>query len=601
MTKQTKKYSSTWDLDTIFSGGSSSVDFKRYMDEIEKDVKHFVPLTFSLESHSEVDFTLWKKVLDMWQDLLSRLEEADSFIYCLIAQNLRDMEAKKLSARLSRIESEFNTVLNKLDQLLSKMEAADWNKMLNDSSFKAVAFPLAEGRRRVKELLPVESENLAVDLAVDGYHAWENMYSNIVSRITIPYRENGSIQELSVGQAMNKLDHPDRAVRQQMFHLLNDAWEKEEDLLAPILNHICGFRLSLYRQRGWNSPLKEPLDQNRMSEETLSTMWDVIDQNKETLLQFVKRKANIIGVKKMAWYDVFVPIDQSESAMSYDEAVDTVLNKFHKFDLNLAIFAKKVFQQQWIEAEDRAGKRAGAFCTYFPDSGQSRIFSTFSGNSSIVSVLAHEIGHAYHQHVMRDLPQMIQNVGMCLSETASMFTERIILDATIDETTDKKQKILLLEEKIRQAVSCLLGKQARFLFETRFNEERKKGLVSVEQIKELTVQAQRDAFSDSLSEYHPWLWASRHHYYITEVPFYNFPYTFGYLFGLGLYKKSLEDGIGFSNQYVSLLQNTGNMSVEELAKKYLDVDLTRPEFWQGGIDLIKHDINQFLELTEQEV
>ncbi|AUJ61246.1 MULTISPECIES: M3 family oligoendopeptidase [Bacillus amyloliquefaciens group] len=598
MTNQLNKYSLTWDLDAFFLGGSLSEDFKIYMNHIKTDIKKFELLVSSSELKESRDLTIWRNILDIWQDLSCRLGEAEAYISCLIAQDMRDKEARNLKMNFSVIESAFNAALEKLDQLFLEMKKSDWEKMMNDDYFKQVSFPLKERREKIKELSSLDKENLIKELAIDGYHAWGDLYSNIISKITIPYTINGSSKLLSVGQAMNILDSSDRSIRQQIFHLLNDIWEREEDLIGSILNHLCGFRLNVYNQRGWSNPVKESLINNRISEETLLTMWDVINKNKKGLIQFLERKAKIIGVDKLAWYDVFAPLGKTKSQMSYEDAVDTIVKKLGEFDMDLSVFAEKVFQEKWIEAEDRPGKRSGAFCIYFSDSAQSRIFTTFSGSSSIVSVLAHEIGHAYHQYTMRDLPKLVQNCGLCLSETASMLTELIVTDSTICETVSKEQKILLLEEKIRQAVSCLLGIQARFLFETRLNNERKKGIVSAKRLKELTVQAQQDAFSDCLSEYHPWLWASRLHYYITEVPFYNYPYTFGYLFSIGIYKRYSENKINFSNQFIELLKSTGSMTAEELALKYLGVDLTGPEFWQDAIELIKDDINNFLELTE---
>ncbi|SFS45321.1 M3 family oligoendopeptidase [Marininema halotolerans] len=597
MNNQIQDYSLKWDLDVLFAGGSSSSEFQNYIESLERDIKKFDDLINTIGQHSLKELSIWKDILDRWQDLLCRLGEAESFISCLTAQNMRDMGAQGLIGRLSIIETMYSAVLKKLDQIFFQMNEYEWRNMLDSTKFSSISFPLEERRQRMSELLTLESENLASDLAIDGYHAWGDMYSSIVSRITIPFSEDRRTHQLSVGQAMNKLDSTDRTIRQEVFHSLNDAWQREEDLIASILNHLSGFRLSLYRHRGWDSPLKEPLDNNRISEETLFTMWEVIDQNKESLLKFLERKAELLGVKKLTWSDVYAPISKKEISITYDEAVSTLLYRLQRFDPELADFAKEAFKERWIEAENRPEKRGGAFCTYFPDSKQSRIFTTFSGTSSVVSMLAHELGHAYHQYVMRNLPKLVQSCGMSLAETASTFTELIVSDAAIAEATSK-QKTLLLEEKIRQAVSSLIGMQARFLFETRFYNERKMGFVSVKRLKELTVQAQQEAFSDSLSEYHPWLWASRHHYYITQVPFYNFPYTFGYLFSTGLYKRSMDDGFTFFNKYVNLLQDTGNMQAEKLAQKYLNVDLTSPEFWQSGIDLIKKDIDDFLELTE---
>jgi oligoendopeptidase F len=111
-------------------------------------------------------------------------------------------------------------------------------------------------------------------------------------------------------------------------------------------------------------------------------------------------------------------------------------------------------------------------------------------------------------------------------------------------------------------------------------------------------EAQKDAYCDALSEYHPHFWASKLHFYKTGVPFYNFPYTFGFLFSAGIYAIALQEGAAFEERYIALLQDTGRMTVEQLAEKHLGADLTQPAFWEHAIALSVEDVRQFLELTE---
>jgi oligoendopeptidase F len=257
-----------------------------------------------------------------------------------------------------------------------------------------------------------------------------------------------------------------------------------------------------------------------------------------------------------------------------------------------------VIANRWVEAEDRPNKRPGAFCTGFPDSGQTRVFMTYSGTSSNVSTLAHELGHAFHQYVMEDLPPFAQNYAMNVAETASTLAELIVSDASLKAASNKEERIALLDEKVERAVSFFMNIHARFIFETNFYEERKQGLVSVERLNQLMTEAQRTAYKDALAEYHPHFWASKLHFYITEVPFYNFPYTFGFLFSSGIYATALAQGSSFEDHYIALLRDTGRMQVEELAKRHLGVDLTKPDFWQRAVDVSVADAKEFLSLTE---
>lgn len=256
------------------------------------------------------------------------------------------------------------------------------------------------------------------------------------------------------------------------------------------------------------------------------------------------------------------------------------------------------FENDWIEAEDRPNKAPGGFHTYFPKSSQSRIFMTYSGTPSNVSTLAHELGHGFHAYAMKDLTILNRNYAMNVAETASTFAEMIVADAAVRNAKNKEEKIALLEDKIQRSVTFFMNIHARFLFETRFYEERKQGMVSAERLNELMVTAQREAYCDSLEEYDPLLWASRLHFYITGVPFYNFPYTFGYVFSLGIYLKAVEEGKSYEQDYISLLKDSASMTVEELALKHLNADLTKRDFWEKAVKVCIHDVEEFLQLTE---
>ncbi|UUZ90243.1 M3 family metallopeptidase [Paenibacillus sp. P25] len=319
---------------------------------------------------------------------------------------------------------------------------------------------------------------------------------------------------------------------------------------------------------------------------------------KDIFVEYLQRKAKLLGVERLSWHDVEAPIGSGSKHYSYDEGAQLIVDQFRRFSPKMADFAELAFEKRWIEAEDRPGKRPGGFCTSFPIAEETRIFMTYSGTASNVSTLAHELGHGYHQHVMNDLPAFAQEYAMNVAETASTFAEMIVSDVAVKGAASDEERLTLLEDKIQRSVAFYMNIHARFIFETAFYEERRQGLLGTERLNELMLSAQKEAFRDSLSEYHPHFWASKLHFYITEVPFYNFPYTFGYMFSTGLYAEALRRGEAFEEQYVALLRDTGRMTVEELAQKHLGVDLRKPDFWQQAMDLSAADVKEFLRLTE---
>lgn len=278
------------------------------------------------------------------------------------------------------------------------------------SRFSDVRYILNERREHVKDQLPVEQETLIQKLAVDGYHAWDELYSSLVNKITIPFEQNGETQMISVGQAENAMDDSDREVRKAVYHNLEHAWTQDEHLFASTLNHLAGFRLQVYEARGWDHILKEPLDICRMKQETLDTMWSVIDEHKQPFIEYLQRKADMLGVDKLSWFDVGAPIGSETKTYSYQDAAAFIIKHFAGFGKELAAFTEKAFNERWVEAENRPNKRVGGFCTNFPDSGESRIFMTFSGTPSNVATLAHELGHSFHQEVMQDVRMLNRNM-----------------------------------------------------------------------------------------------------------------------------------------------------------------------------------------------
>ncbi len=344
--------------------------------------------------------------------------------------------------------------------------------------------------------------------------------------------------------------------------------------------------------------LKEPLAINRMKQETLDAMWGAINRYKTHFVTFLEKKADILGLDQLSFYDVNAPISHSVKTSSYTEGASFIIDQFRKFSPKMADFAEMAFENRWIEAEDRPGKQPGGFCTSFPDSKETRIFMTYSGSAANIATLAHELGHAYHQHVMDDLHGLNQGYAMNVAETASTFAEMIVADASVKSAETKEEKSALLEDKVKRSVAFFMNIHARFIFEQRFYEERKQGMVSVDRLQELMVDAQKEAYCETLSEYDPNFWASKLHFHITGVPFYNFPYTFGYLFSLGIYAHAQESDGDFEDDYIALLRDTGRMTVEELAAKHLNVDLTKPDFWENAIKLCVQDVEEFLSLTE---
>lgn len=596
-------YSLVWDLDSIFPGGSNSVQLEQRMTELKEQSHNYHQLIEQWTPENDTNYQEMQQILALQETITDGFSQCNSFINALSSADTTDKKAKVLAGNLFALLPAIQLAETIFTKKITEISDTDWQELVSLPAFKPIAFRLGEIRRDGQKLLSEQEENIINTLSLDGLNAWSSHYDTIVASITIPFKEKDqSIVNLSAGQAFNRMmSDPDKEVRAQLFIDWEKAWSEKSPLLADTLNHLDGFRLSQYKLHGVTDYLEEPLNYNRMKKETLEVMWATIQKNKQPFIDFLTRKAQLMGKEKMDWQDQDAPIilgDLQEKSYSFDEAADFILENFEKFSPKMANFSKQAFEKSWIEAEDRPGKRPGGYCTELPETKESRIFMTFGNSINEVATLAHELGHAFHSSVMWDLPALDREYAMNVAETASTFAELIVADATLKEAKTAEEKINLLDTKMQNAIAMFMNIHARFIFENNFYQARQSGLLSEDEITTLMLEAQKESYQNSLGSYHPHFWASKLHFFIDDVPFYNFPYTFGYLFSMGIYAYANKQGSDFEDQYIALLRDTASMSSEELAEKHLGVDLTKPDFWQAGIDQVVKDVNEFMALTD---
>ena len=585
----------TWDLDVFFPGGPESPEYAAYLAAIEKDLQEF-----NTNGTTPINgVAAWVERINSLQKLSSRAIYAGAFINCHGAADVRSLAARQLSGRVRQMNATLGTINTKINDLMLAIPDEEWQELMAVPELAELAWNLNERRERAKDMLPADQEAIINALSVNGYHGWNVLYNHITSKMQIPIEVNGVQSVISPGQLQNRLSDPDPTMRSYFMDVWDKAWDDVAESIAVGLNQMAGYRLNLYKARGWQDFLFEPLRYNRMKKVTLDSMYAAIAQNRPRLIAFMQRKKEILGLTSFGWQDVDAPISNNEAKLTYDEAANFIVENFAKISPRMAELATKAFSDQWIESEDRPGKRMGGFCSGFPEAKQSRIFVTFSGTKGNVATLAHELGHAYHGWVLKDMPMLTKGYAMNVAETASTFAEVLVGDAAIQAATDPEEKITLIEDKLKRGVGQMTNLVCRFIFECSFYEERAKGEVSVERLNELMVTAQKEAYGDALDRWHPTFWASKLHFHNTGVPFYNFPYTFGYLFATGVYAHGLKAGIEFEDKYAALLCDTGRSNVEDLAMKHLGVDLSKPDFWLDAIDLALAELDEWLELTKK--
>ena len=570
-----------WDLESIIKRENiSSVvsDFVKHLERYKNGK------TKSLE----------KKIVDL-QSLASKLKELESYIECLIVQDMTDQEAKQLKNMVIQHHAELESEHLKLIETLGKLDSTSFAVLMNTKECEHLKFYFSKEITALKEKNDKHAEDLIVHLSPDGFHSWFGMYQEIIGNMSIPCVIQGKKKTISAASAHNYLSETSRSVRKEVFTQWEKVCEKEKMTFARILNHIAGFRLSVLSKRGWDSHLKEALLQSNMEEKTLFSMWEAVSKSRDIFHPFYKMKAAHYKVKKLSWYDLEAPLFSSFKKCSYKKYIERFIGQLTPISEDMAAYTKHACESGWLDVEERKNKAPGGFCTPFPESGASRIYLSYAGHFDSERVVAHELGHGYHGHELFHLPYFAQKYPMCLAEMASTFFEQITMDGYIQNAQSSEEKKKYLFEKVQRHASFLQNIYARFVFENNMYEKRKQGFLLPDELSQLMINAQKEAYGTIFESYHPYFWITKLHFYLTDISFYNFPYTVGYLLSVLLLQQAKESPKEFGKKYKALLLDTGRLSVEDVIKKHFHGCASDSNFWKQALDIIKNDVDQLVE------
>lgn len=590
-------FEQTWDLDSL-APNPQTPEFQELVDEFVDDLRQLADVSDRLPPLARDHAVTWRSFLEAYQRVFARATALEAFVECHAAAEANNTTYQSWEARLAALAPLRERVQTNVELAVQTADSDALESLLaGDAQLNEIRFFFDDLRERAALRLPHEQELLSAELAVDGIHAWGRLYDRVSGALRIQVMRRGELVELSPGQV--QFDSPERSVRENNFFAADRAWSGVADVCAEALNHIAGTRLTRYARLGIDH-LEAPLRYNRMQRDTLQAMWSVVAERREVLRPYFEKKARLLGLKRLCWYDLQAPLGATPSAgtLSYNDACKMVIETFTQFSPDFGEFANMALQQQWVEVENRAGKRQGGFCTGFPTHQQSRIFMTFTESADSMSTLAHELGHAYHSHVLREQPLVLQDYPMNLAETASTFAEAVLGAERLRSAASSNERLQVLDAMLADAVAFLMNIHTRFVFENSFHTERLRGEVGTTRLRELMLAAQHECYLDLLDEqgWNANFWVSKLHFYISQLPFYNFPYTFGYLLSLGVYSLA-QDGVeDFPERYRQLLMATGCCTTEDAVQSTFGDDLTQPDFWNRSLDIVEQRVHEFAAL-----
>jgi len=498
-------------------------------------------------------------------------------------------------------QSELTTSLAELSKLESRLTAwiggLDIDRLTAASPVAAEhSFMLHKSAEEAKHRMSQPEEDLAASLYLSGADAWSRLHSNVTSLLSVEVTLPGEpAQRMPMSKVRALAHNPDPGVRKAGYEAELAGWESVEIPIAAALNGVKGFTNTLNERRSWISSIEPSLHMNSVDAQTLEAMQAAVKESFPDFRGYLTSKANMLNKQALPWWDLHAPIGNG-GGWSYEQAKQFVEEQFAGFSPRMAALAKRAFQEQWIDAEPRTGKQQGGYCMTIRGD-ESRVMINFDPSFDAVQTLAHELGHAYHHMAIARRTPLQRKTPMALAETASTFCQAVVFNAALEEAPES-QKLAMLESSLQDACGYSLDIHSRFLFEKAVFEGRQKRELSVDELKELMLEAQRQTYGDSLDPeaMHPYMWAAKVHYYMADLSYYNWPYTFGMLFAFGLYARWRQEPDGFQGRYDDLLTSTGLFDAAHLASRF-GMDIRSVEFWRSSLDVCRGRIQQFKELA----
>jgi len=582
-----------WNLSQFYLG----FEDESYLHDLQKfdlfieDLKKQEPLFSSIENSES-------KLVNFMQKQIAFMTLADRLFQFVSLNEATDSTNQVAIKALNHLQSKL-TELSKVDTLYRKWvdSIPNLDDLIASNPFlKEHEFYLQEIKTYASHLLDDETESLIAKLRQSGSISWGRLQSLLTSTVAVKYED----KEITLSEVRNLAYEQDANTRKNAYYAELAAYQKIEQSVAFALNAIKGEVNVLSEKRGYASPLDQALEQSRMKRVTLDVLIETMESYLPMFRQYLKRKATLLGHENgLPFYDLFAPIGHVEKSFTVEEANDYILKNFGTFSPRLYEMAKTAFADGWVDYLPKKGKVGGAFCSNAHSIKASRVLSNFTGVFGDVITLAHELGHAYHGENIFTESILNSEYTMPVAETASTFCETIVNKAALADATSKAEKIYLLESSIQDYTQVIVDILSRFYFEKNVFEGRKSTVFDESELKDMMLDAQRRTYGDGLDQtlLHPYMWLCKSHYYSGGLSFYNFPYAFGLLFAKGLYAKYLENKETFVPLYDVLLSATGKSTVEDAAK-LASIDVTDKAFWVGSFELLKKDIELFLELTE---
>jgi oligoendopeptidase F len=575
-----------WSLADLYSGRAGA-DMKAAMAELEAGAAEFEKQRERLSTDiSSADFLQIVAQLEALTRLGNRIS---AFAGLDFAADTQDQEAQTFYAQV--------------DQLMAMISNRTlffslWWKGLEDEPAERLmtmsgdyTYWLEEMRHFKPHTLTEPEEKIINIKDVTGANALNVLYDSITNRYTFKVTVDGEDLELTRGELMVHVRSQDPDVRAAAYQELYRVYGDDGPILGQIYQTLVrDWRNEQLDLRHFTNPIAVRNLRNDIPDEVVDTLLDVCEKNAGVFQRYFKFKARLLGVDRLRRYDVYAPVTASDKTYEYADAASIVLETFNEFDPQVARHAQRVFDDDHLDGEVRKGKQSGAFCATVVPELTPWVLQNYQGKPDDVATMAHELGHAIHAMLAEHHSAFTQHSSLPLAETASTFSEMLLVDKLLEQEHDETVRRDLLFKQVDDAYATIMRQAYFALFEREAHRMIHEN-ASVDELAEAYMKNLKDQFGDSLelSDEFRWEWVSIPHIY--QVPFYVYAYTFGQLLVLALYQQFKSEGEAFKPGYLEILSAGGSDAPVRVLSK-AGIDVYSAEFWQGGFDVIVDMIAQ---------
>jgi oligoendopeptidase F len=536
--------------------------------------------------------------VDALEALQERIARAGAYAQLLFAA---DTATPRHGALLQHVQERATAIHNELlffelEWVAVAPERAD--ALLADAGLARRRHYLQAARRYRPHVLTEPEEKLLAETANTGRNAFSRLFDELLTAMRFRVREGEAERSLSEEEVLALLYHPGRERRREAARALSEGLRANSRVLGFIFNTLVQDKSVSDRLRSYPSPMASRHLANEIEPAAVESLLSACVGRYPLVARYYRLKARLLGLPRLADYDRYAPLDADAGVRPFEQARRIVESAYADFAPRMAEIARRFFDERWIDAELREGKRGGAFCASTLPSLHPYVLCNYTGNLRDVMTVAHELGHGVHQYLARERGLFEQDTPLTTAETASVFGEMLVFRRLLRDESDPKRRLALLCGKLEDAFATVFRQVAMTRFEQSLHAARRaEGELPLERINALWLDANRPMFGDSveLSDDYAWWWLYIPHF--VHSPFYCYAYAFGELLVLALLRRYDEEGPAFVPRYLELLAAGGSDTPERLLAR-MGLDVADPKFWDGGLALLEELVAEAEKLAE---